>query len=122
MTAATGTGGRKIAVSGTGGTTIVATGKDARKTGVSATATGGNGPRIAANGSAIMNAGRTGGGRSAMTIAGIAATGGGGAAMAITGPIRAIAAIPPTALIAPGALMAFAASPFAIASFSGIQG
>src|SRR3546814_19406766 len=85
MTAATGTGGRKIAVSGTGGTTIVATGKDARKTGVSATANGGNGPRIAANGSAIMNAGRTGGGRSAMTIAGIAATGGGGAAMTLPG-------------------------------------
>src|SRR3546814_15844405 len=105
MTAATGTGGRKIAVSGTGGTTIVATGKDARKKGVSATANGGNGPRIAANGSAIMNAGRTGGGRSAMTIAGIAATGGGGGAMTITGPSRAMGAITPTAILATGGIM-----------------
>src|SRR3546814_7062318 len=90
MTAATGTGGRKIAVSGTGGTTIVATGKDARQTGVSATANGGNGPRIAANGSAIMNAGRTGGGRSAMTIAGIAATGGGGRSEGHTSELQSL--------------------------------
>src|SRR3546814_6137342 len=122
MTAATGTGVQTIAVSGTGGTTIVATGKDARKTGVSATAKGGNGPRTAANGSGIMNAGRTGGGRSATTIAGIAATGGGGAAMTITGPIRAMAATTPTAIIATGAIMACAASAMATASIADMTG
>src|SRR3546814_2054229 len=69
-----------------------------------------------------MNAGRTGGGRSAMTIAGIAATGGGGAAMTITGPIRAMAAITPTAIIATGAIMACAASAMATASIADMTG